>query len=55
MLLTALPLGVLQWSSIILWITRGIWWLFLLWVIVAIPYGVILSHWYFRKVAYLCP
>ncbi len=55
MLLTAIPLGVLQWSSIILWITKGIWWLFLLWVIVAIPYGVILSRWYFRKVAYLCP
>lgn len=55
MLLTAIPLGILQWSSIILWITKGIWWLFLLWVIVAIPYGVILSRWYFRKVAYICP
>ena len=55
MLLTALPIGVLQWSSIILWITKGIWWLFLVWVVVAIPYGVILSRWYFRKVAYICP
>ena len=55
MLLTALPLGVLQWSSIILWITKEIWWLFLVWVVVAIPYGVILSRWYFRKVAYICP
>lgn len=55
MLLTGIPLSVLQWSSIILWITRGIWWLFLLWVIVSIPYGVILSRWYFRKVAYICP
>ena len=55
MLLTGIPLSVLQWSSIILWITKGIWWLFLLWVIVAIPYGVVISRWYFRKVAYICP
>ena len=55
MLLTALPLGVLQWSSIILWITRGIWWLFLVWAIAAIPYGIWVSCWYFRKVAYICP
>lgn len=55
MILTAIPLGILQWSSIILWITRGIWWLFLVWAVVAIPYGVILSRWYFRKVAYICP
>ena len=55
MLLTGLPLSVLQISSIILWIGKGIWWLFLLWAIVAIPYGVLLSRWYFRKVAYMCP
>lgn len=55
MLLTALPLGILQWSGIILWITRGIRWLFALWAVLAIPYGVVLSRWYFRKVAYICP
>ncbi len=55
MLLTGIPLGVLQWSSIILWIRKGIWWLFLLWAVVAVPYGVILTRWYFRKVAYICP
>ena len=54
-LLSGLPLGVLQISSIILWITKGIWWLFLLWAAIAIPYGVIASRWYFRRVAYICP
>ena len=53
--LTALPLGVLQWSSIILWITRGIWWPFLMWVIVMIPYVLFWSRWYFKKMAYICP
>ncbi len=55
MLLTALPLGVLQWASVILWIARGIWQLFPVWAVVAVPYGVILSRWYFRRTAYICP
>ena len=51
----AIPLGILQWSSIILWITKGIWWLFVVWAIAAIPYAVFASRWYFRRVAYICP
>ena len=51
----AIPLGILQWSSIILWITKGIWWLFVLWTIAAVPYAVFASRWYFRRVAYICP
>ncbi len=55
MLMTGIPISVLQWTSIILWITKGIWWLFLVWVIVATPYVLWFSRWYFRKVAYICP
>ncbi len=55
MVLTAIPLGILQWSSIILWITKGIWWLFLVWVVAVIPYIICFSRWYFRKMAYICP
>ena len=55
MTLTAIPLGILQWSSIILWITKGIWWLFLVWVVAVIPYVFFFSRWYFRKMAYICP
>ena len=50
-----IPLGILQWSSIILWITKGIWWLLLAWAILALPYAVFASRWYFRRVAYICP
>ncbi len=53
--LTAIPLGILQWSSIILWITQGIWWLFLVWMAATIPYIIWFSRWYFRKMAYICP
>ena len=55
LLLTAVPLGVLQWSSIILWIVKGIWQLVPVWAVAAVPYGVILSRRYFRKTAYICP
>ncbi len=55
MLLTGIPLAILQWSSVILWITAGIWWLFPVWAAAAIPYGVWISRWYFRRIVYLCP
>ena len=55
MLLTGIPLGILQVTAVVLWITKGFWQLFLLWALAAIPYGIWVSLWYFRKVAYLCP
>ena len=53
--LTALPLSVLQWSAIILWITEGIWWLFPVWAAACVPYVLWFSRWYFKKMAYICP
>ncbi|MBR2561692.1 MAG: MerR family transcriptional regulator [Eubacterium sp.] len=55
MVLSAIPLGILQWGSIIWWITRGNWHLFLIWAVIAVPYGIGISRWYFKQVAYLCP
>ncbi len=55
MLLTGIPVTVFQWLSIIIWITKGIWWLFAVYTIVAIPYGILWSRYYFRKVSYICP
>ncbi len=55
MLLSAIPLGILQWGFIVLWVTEGIWWLFLVWAIIAIPWGIIISRYYFKNVSYICP
>jgi len=55
MVLTAIPLGLLQWGSIILWVMTGIWWLFVVYLAVGIPYAIWISIWYFRKVSYICP
>ena len=55
MVLTGIPVTALQWVSIILWILKGIWWLFVLWAAIAVVYGVAISVYYFRHVAYICP
>lgn len=55
MLVTALPIGVIQLISIILWITKGLWWLFAVWIAVAIPYAIFIAKYYFKNVAYICP
>ncbi len=55
MVLTGIPVTALQWTSIVLWITNGLWWLFLIWGCVAIPWGICISKYYFNHVAYICP
>ena len=55
MLLSGIPLGILQLSAIALWITNGFWWLFAAWACLAIPYGIIVSLYYFTHTAYICP
>ena len=55
MILTGLPVKALQWFSIIFWIIKGIWWPFALWVLIAIPWGILVSRYYFGHVKYICP
>ncbi len=55
MVLTGIPVTALQWTSIILWVTQGLWWLFAVWACVAIPWGIAVSVYYYKRVAYICP
>ena len=55
MILTGLPLSILQIASVLLWIFKGIWWPFILWAIAAVTYGVLWSRYYYRHTAYICP
>ena len=55
MVLTGIPVTALQWISIILWITNGLWWLFVIWACVALPWGILVSKYYFNHAAYICP
>ena len=55
LVLTGIPVTTLQWVSIILWITKGIWWLFPVWLVVGTTYGIWASGYYMKNVAYICP
>ena len=54
-LITGIPLSVFQWASIILWIMKGFWWLFVIWAVIAIPYAILISRYYYKSIAYICP
>ncbi len=55
MILAAIPLSLLELAGILLWIFKGIWWVFALYVVAAIPWSIWISRYYYKSVAYLCP
>lgn len=55
LLITGIPISILQWTGILLWIAAGIWWPFALWAIIVIPYAIWILNFYFKRVAYICP
>ena len=55
MLLSAIPVFLLEIAGILLWALKGVWWVFALYVLIAIPWGIVISRYYYRSVAYLCP
>lgn len=55
LLITGIPIGILQWTSIVLWIVSGIWWLFAAYILILIPYAVWITRFYFKRVVYICP
>lgn len=55
LLITGIPLCILEWTGIIYGIVEGNWWPMLVYLLVGIPYGVGISIYYFKKVVYVCP
>lgn len=55
LLITGIPINIIQWASIILWIVTGIWRPFALYVLIAILYATWVTKFYFKKVVYICP
>ena len=45
-LFTGLPVSIFQLVSVVLWITSGLWWLFVIWAVIALPYGIAVSKYY---------
>ncbi len=54
-ILTGIPVTALQWFSVIFWIIKGIWWPFIVWVLVAAVWGTLFSRYYFTHVKFICP
>lgn len=55
MLLAGIPMSLLEVTGIVLWIVIGVWWPFAVYLLLAVPFGILISRYYFRRVAYLCP
>ncbi len=55
LLITGIPLSIIQLTSIILWIATGIWWPFALYVLAAVLYASWGTKFYFKRVVYICP
>lgn len=55
LLITGIPITIVQWASVILWIAAGIWQLFAVYVLAVIPYALWVTNFYFKKVVYICP
>ena len=54
-LLPGILLGILEWAAILLWIFKGVWWPFVAWVVLIIPYMIWSTRYYYRNTAYICP
>lgn len=55
LLITGIPVTLIEWIAIIYGIATGIWWPCLIYLIVAVPYGILISRYYFKRVVYICP
>lgn len=55
MLFLALPMTVIEWGTVILWIVTGIWWPFAAGIPVVVLLGCLVSVIYFRNTMYICP
>ena len=55
LLLGGIPATALFWVALILTVTKGMGWLWIVWAAVAVPYGILASRYYWKNTAYLCP
>lgn len=55
LIIFGLPITILQWIGWIFGLGAGIWWPYLLQLVLGIPLGVWVSIYYFKRVEYICP
>lgn len=52
---TAVPIGAAEITAVVLIFVHGIWWPLLIYLLMAVPYGIWLSKYYYNNVSYMCP
>ena len=55
LLVTGIPFSIIQVSTIILWISTGIWWPFVVYILLEIPFAIWVMRYYNKHVVYICP
>ncbi len=55
LVIVGIPLNIWEIAAVIFWVTKGIWWLFVLWLMADLGLGIWLVSFYFKRVAYICP
>ena len=55
MFVTAIVMGIFQWSSFLYGIFQKIWWPFLMYLLVMIPYLIWIFMYYWNHISYICP
>ena len=55
MVLTGLPFSLAQDAGIVLWILKGMWWVYAAALAISIPAIIWMVRYYYRNVAYICP
>jgi DNA-binding transcriptional MerR regulator/DNA-directed RNA polymerase subunit RPC12/RpoP len=51
----AIIMGIIQYSTLILWITQGMWWAFVIGMIIVSVLAIILVKVYYKNTSYICP
>ena len=52
---TGILFNIWMWGSIILWIVQGIWWPFVLFTVLAVPYICRMFRYHWKNISYICP
>ncbi len=55
MVAVGLPLNIAEIAVIVLWVTKGIWWPFLVWLAIDMAAAIPICRFYMNRVAYICP
>lgn len=55
MVAIGIVMDIIELATLILWIRKGVWWPFASGMILVVIMGILISIYYYRSMAYICP